>query len=267
MSCLRIVYVLSFTALYTHEVARAQSAISQVSVSASLLKRHVYILASDSLRGRQTGTKGQKDAALYCTKIFRQNHLLAAFRLDSTRGTFRQTFPFAITEVATFGTMRAITGSSTYKRYELAPLPVTAKDSTQLFFGDNIGGLIMGTDLKKELIVISAHYDHLGRSGGRTFHGADDNSSGTSTVLGISATFDSLAQLGIRPHRSILFALFSGEEDGLLGSEFFVQNSPISLKQFVCNLNVDMVGRVDEEHRKKPNYCYLLTDKQGVELK
>lgn len=78
--------------------------------------------------------------------------------------------------------------------------------------------------------------------------------------------FDSLVQQGIRPRRSILFVLFSGEEGGLLGSEFFVYNSPIPLNQFVCNLNVDMVGRIDNAHRKKPNYCYLITNVQGKEL-
>ncbi|QMW01101.1 M28 family peptidase [Spirosoma foliorum] len=246
----------------------AQVDVSKVLVSDSLLKKHVYLLASDSLQGRETGKQGQRDAALYCTRLFRQSHLISAFRLDSVRGSYRQTFPFTITEVAMFGTMRErSTVSGTYKRHELAPWPLTAKDSSQVLFGDNIGGFVIGTDLKREVVVVSAHYDHLGNAGGRTFHGADDNASGTASVLAIAAVVDSLVQQGVRPRRSILFVLFSGEEGGLLGSDFFMGNSPIPRGQYICDLNVDMVGRIDDAHRKKPNYCYLLTDNDGTALR
>ena len=153
-----------------------------------------------------------------------------------------------------------------YKRHELVPLPVTAKDSNGVFFGQNVGGLLIGSDLKQEVVVISAHYDHLGRLGKQVFHGADDNASGTAAVLSIAAVFDSLAQQGIRSRRSILFVLFSGEEEGLLGSDHFVYNSPIPVGQFVGNLNTDMVGRVDQPHRKNPDYCYLISNVRGREL-
>ncbi|MVM39127.1 M20/M25/M40 family metallo-hydrolase [Spirosoma sp. HMF3257] len=263
--CLRSLFFMVITCTLTQ--AYAQPDVSRVLVPAELLKKHVYLLASDSLQGRETGRQGQREAALYCVRLFRQSHLLSVFRLDSVRGSFRQTFPFTITEVALFGNSRAYSSAyPTYKRHELAPAPLTAKDSSKVLFGDNVAGLLVGTDLKKEVVVVSAHYDHLGRVGGRTFHGADDNASGTATVLSIAAVFDSLAQQGIRPRRSILFLLFSGEEGGLLGSNYFVYNSPIPLNQFVGDLNVDMVGRIDYEHRKKPDYCYLITDIQGKEL-
>ena len=244
-----------------------QPDVSRVTVSSLLLKEHVFMLASDSLQGRETGTTGQLQAAFYCTNSLRKSRLLSAFRIDSIRGSFRQTFAFTITDVALFGNSR-VPGSAppTYKRHELAPLPVTAKDSNRVLLGHNLAGLLIGTDLKQEVVVLSAHYDHLGRSGSQIFHGADDNASGTATVLGVAAVFDSLARQGVRPRRSILFVLFSGEEGGLLGSQYFVYNSPIPLNQFVCDLNVDMVGRVDYFHRKKPDYCYLITDKLGREL-
>ena len=249
----------------------AQPPVSGVIVSASLLKKHVYLLASDSLQGRETGTVGQLKAAFYCTRTFRQHHLSTVFRLDSTRFSYRQAFAFTATEVANFGSMRMSGGGasmapSMYRHYELAALPVNAMDSSKVSFGDNVAGLLVGTDLKQEVVVLSAHYDHLGHSGSRVYHGADDNASGTATVLGMAALFDSLAQQGIRPRRSILFVLFSGEEAGLLGSQYFVTNSPIPIRQFVCDLNVDMVGRVDDAHRRKPDYCYLLTNEQGIEL-
>lgn len=247
----------------------AQPAVSQVTVPVASLKLHVYKLASDSLQGRETGTDGQHQAALYCTSSFRKSRLLAGFRLDSMRGSFRQTYAFTTTEVALFGASRTRNSPAlpTYKRAEIAPLPRTAKGSSRVLFGHNLAGLLIGSDLKREVLVISAHYDHLGRSGRQIFHGADDNASGTATVLSVAAVFDSLGRQGVRPRRSILFVLFSGEEVGLLGSQFFVLNSPIALNQFVGNLNVDMVGRVDEAHRKKPDYCYLITDQQGSELR
>ncbi len=248
--------------------AHAQPAISRVTVSDSLLKQHVFTLASDSFEGRETGTNGQLKAGLYCTQAFRLSHLLAAFRLDSIRGSFRQTYAFTTTEVAIFGSSRTY-GSAppTYKKHELVPLPLTKEDSSRVKLGHNVAGLFVGTDLKQEVVVVSAHYDHLGRIGRRIYPGADDNASGAATVLSVASVFDSLAQQGIRPRRSILFLLFSGEEGGLLGSDYFVHNSPISLKQIVCDLNVDMVGRVDSQHRKKRNYCYLIAGREDHALR
>ena len=246
----------------------AQENMTQITVSADRLKQHVFALASDRFQGRKTGTDGQLQAATYCTQAFRQSHLVAPFRLDSVAGSFRQTFAFTATEVALMGGARVYgTGATTYKRNELVPFPQTAKDSSRSLFGHNIGGLIIGTDLKQEVLVVSAHYDHLGTGEGRIFYGADDNASGTATVLSVAAVFDSLRQAGIKPRRSLLFMLFSGEEGGLLGSSYFVYNSPIPLPQLVGDLNVDMVGRVDYAHRKKPDYCYLLTNEAGKKLK
>lgn len=263
-----IVLRVAFCALFSICQSVAQPGMSQVSVPIQLLKKHVYLLASDSLQGRATGTKGQRQAALYCASSFRQSHLLSSFRLDSVRGSFRQTFPFTLVEATPFGYSGSYrSSSSSYKRFELIEQTLSTKDSNKVFFGDNVGGLMIGTDLKKEVVIISAHYDHLGRNGKYIFHGADDNASGTATVLSIASVFDSLAQQGFRPRRSILFLLFSGEEGGLLGSKYFVNHSPLNLSQFVCDLNVDMVGRVDDDHRKNPNYCYLITNAQGSKVK
>ena len=239
----------------------AQADVSPVGASAERLREHVFTLASDDFEGRKTGTPGQIRAANYCSQTFRQNHLVAAFRLDSVHGSFRQTFAFISTVVTSFGQVRG-----NFLRHEFAPLPRTAKDSSQVSLGHNVGGLIIGTDLKKEIVIVSAHYDPLGQVGARVYHGADDNASGTATVLEVAALFDSLAQQGIRSRRSILFLLFSGEEIGLLGSLYFTYNSPLLVSQFVGDLNIDMVGQVDKAHQKTPNYCYLIRDKQGDNL-
>ncbi|UFH56698.1 M28 family metallopeptidase [Spirosoma sp. KNUC1025] len=265
MSIKQCRWVLSvlFSFAFFIEQGHAQPGVSRVLVSDSLLRKHVFTLSSDSLQGRATGTIGQLQAAFYCIRSFRQSHLLPVFRVDSIHATFRQKFAFTVTEVAPFGNMRTYgSQSSTYKKHELALLPLTGKDSNQVLFGDNVAGLLVGTDLKQEIIVLSAHYDHLGKLGKRIFHGADDNASGTAAILSIASVFDSLAQQGIRPRRSMLFVLFSGEEDGLLGSDYFIRNSPIPLQQMRCNLNVDMVGRTDYPHRKKSDYCYIITGPQ-----
>ena len=247
---------------------QAQSNISQVTVPVDLLKKHLYTLASDSLEGRQTGTPGQYKAAVYCTQSFRLSHLLSVFRVDSVRGSFRQVYTFTESEVAMFGNARGYGGSpATFKRYELTPPPLPGENNRHVRYGHNVAGLLLGTDLKQEIVVMSAHYDHLGRNGGRIFYGADDNASGTATILSIAAVFDSLARQGIRSRRSILFVLFSGEEAGMLGSQFFIYNSPIPKQQYVCDLNVDMVGRVDAPHRKKPDYCYIIAGKKDDTLR
>lgn len=254
-----------FLFLVATTLVSAQVDVSSVSVSTALLKKHVFTLASDSLQGRATGMAGQLKAALYSTQAFRQSHLLPVFQLDSIRGSFYQPYTFRIFDVSVFGQIRT-NGFPTYKRHELTPLSTKNNDSTRVFVGHNVAGLLIGTDLKREVVIVSAHYDHLGYSGNRVFHGADDNASGTAAVLSIAAVVDSLAQQGIRPRRSILFVLFSGEEGGLLGSEYFIQNSPVPLKQLICDVNIDMVGRVDYAHRKRPDYCYLLMGVQPDNL-
>lgn len=226
------------------------------------------MLASDSLQGRETGTIGQFKAADYCVGAFKANHLLPVFQLDSLRWTFLQKYLFTADAVTAFGNLRVYSGGKMmpYKRYQLVDAP-TLNDNHQLMFAHNVGGLLPGTDLKNEIVVISAHYDHLGKYNGQIFHGADDNASGTAAVLEIAAVFDSLAQRGIRPRRSILFVLFSGEEGGLIGSDYFVNNSPVLLEQIICDLNVDMVGRTDLNHLRKPDYCYLITGPKNKELR
>lgn len=246
--------------------AYAQPAISSVSVPVSLLTRHVYALTDDSFSGRETGTVGQLKAAQYCVQSFRASHLGSVFRVDSAYGSFYQPYFLSYSTISLVKTERG-TLPLTYKRYELAPSPVTQWDSSQVVAGHNVAGLLIGTDLKQEVVVISAHYDHLGYVDGRVHPGADDNASGTASVLSIASVFDSLARQGIRSRRTILFALFSGEEKGLLGSRYFVNNSPIPVQQFVGNLNIDMVGRIDYKHRKKPEYCYLIAGPKDDQLR
>jgi len=94
-------------------------------------------------------------------------------------------------------------------------------------------------ELRKETIVLGAHHDHFGIQGGLVFPGADDNASGTAAILEIARV---LSATGIRPKRSILFVSFAGEEQGLLGSQFYVSHPPRPLSTVKAMVNIDHAG-------------------------
>ena len=117
----------------------------------------------------------------------------------------------------------------------------------------NVVGILDGSDptLKKEVIVIGAHYDHLGHGGegslapreGEIHHGADDNASGTAGMLELARLFSSQT---LRPRRTIVFMAFSGEEEGLLGSNYYVTHPIMPLADTVTMINMDMIGRMKD---------------------
>ena len=122
----------------------------------------------------------------------------------------------------------------------------------------NVMGFLEGTDKKEEVIVISSHYDHVGVSSeGEVFNGADDDGSGTVSVMEIAEAFALAAKDGVKPRRSILFLNVTGEEKGLLGSEYYSENPVFPLANTVTNINIDMVGRIDYEYDKEENKDYV----------
>ncbi|MGB1041077.1 MAG: M28 family peptidase, partial [Flavobacteriales bacterium] len=132
----------------------------------------------------------------------------------------------------------------------------------------NVLGFIEGTDpeLKKEVIIITAHYDHLGIKDGLVYNGADDDGTGTVALLEIAEAFQKAKNEGNGVKRSILIMPVSGEEKGLLGSSYYSDNPIYPIANTVVDLNIDMIGRLDENH-KKPDYVYLIgADKISKEL-
>lgn len=122
----------------------------------------------------------------------------------------------------------------------------------------NVMGFLEGTDKKEEVLVISSHYDHVGVSSeGDAFNGADDDGSGTVSVMEIAEAFALAAKDGIKTRRSILFLNVTGEEKGLLGSEYYSENPVFPLANTVNNINIDMVGRIDYEYQKEENKDYV----------
>jgi hypothetical protein len=146
---------------------------------------------------------------------------------------------------------------------------LTQEKEVKELLGENMLGYVEGSDplLKNEVVVVTAHYDHIGKRGNAIFNGADDNGSGTSTVLEVCQAFALAKQAGAGPRRSMLFMLVSGEEKGLLGSQFYVENPLFPLENTVADINVDMVGRIDDKHAGNPNYIYVIgSDRLSTEL-
>ncbi len=128
----------------------------------------------------------------------------------------------------------------------------------------DVVGFMPGTDLKDEVLVFSAHYDHIGlqadpNAKDKVNNGADDDGSGTTGILEIARAFSQAKKDGHGPRRSVLFLGNVGEEKGLLGSEYYTDHPIYPLANTITDLNIDMIGRVGEEYIGKPdsaNYVY-----------
>ena len=210
---------------------------------------HVEILSSDSLEGRETGKPGQKMAAHYIANHFK-NIGIPAFK----RNTYFQKFK--------------VKSQRHVCKCDDCDLTFFKRifKSNQTIRGENVLGYIEGTDLKDELIIITAHYDHLGKHDSLIFNGADDDASGVAGAMEIAEAFMIAKKEGYGPRRSILIMPVSGEEKGLLGSEYYTDNPIYPLENTIANLNIDMIGRLDDWH-DNGNYVYLIgSDRLSLEL-
>ncbi len=136
----------------------------------------------------------------------------------------------------------------------------------QILASENVLGYIEGSDLKEELVIITAHYDHLGYDNGEVCNGADDDGSGTVALLELAQAFSLAKKEGNGPRRSMLFMTVSGEEKGLLGSQYYSENPVYPLANSVVDLNIDMIGRKDTMHGNE-DYVYLIgADRISMDL-
>jgi hypothetical protein len=146
---------------------------------------------------------------------------------------------------------------------------ITAENQSEEVLSENVVAFIEGSEKPEEIIVISAHLDHIGISDdGQINNGADDDGSGTVAVVEIAEAFKTAQLAGDGPKRSILFLHVTGEEKGLLGSRYYTDVDPIfPLENTVANLNIDMIGRIDPKRQGDRNYVYLIgSDKLSTEL-
>ena len=191
------------------------------------LKSHLYIVASDEMEGRETGSAGQKKAGVYMIDQYKKNGI---------------SFP---------------TKASDY--YQKIPAAfLNAKYNENLPDSENIWAFIEGSEKPNEVLVISAHYDHVGTSNGEIYNGADDDGSGTVALLEIAQAFQMAKKAGNGPKRSILFLHVTGEEHGLHGSRYYSENPLFPIANTIADINIDMIGRRDEIHNASNNYVYVI---------
>ncbi len=187
------------------------------------------ILASDSLEGRRTGAPGAEKAARYIASEFKRIGLTAYNPVIADLPYHPSYYqPFDFSEHALDSTKHGRTN------------------------GMNVVGFLKGSDpaLDSQYVVLGAHYDHLGYGGPFALdsvhaihYGADDNASGVCALLEIA---ENLANEKVRPKRSIVFISFSGEEEGLFGSDYFTNNPMAPLANVQAMINMDMVGRMQD---------------------
>jgi hypothetical protein len=136
---------------------------------------------------------------------------------------------------------------------------VVAKTTNDLQ-SSNVLGILPGTDKKEEYVFLTGHYDHLGKRDTVIYYGADDDGSGTTSVLQMAEAFCAAAKKGYTPKRSIVFMTVSGEEKGLWGSQYYSENPIYPLDKTSVDLNTDMNGRIDTERKTGDtlNYIYVI---------
>lgn len=195
------------------------------SITSAELKENLYVIADDKMEGRDTGSAGQKKAGEYMIEQYKK----WGISYPPALGSYYQKVP-----------------SSAMKKYG-----ETLPDS------ENIMAFIEGSEKPNEIIVVSAHYDHVGMKNGEVYNGADDDGSGTVAVMEIAEAFQEAKKKGYGPKRSILFLHVTGEEHGLFGSEYYSDHPVYPLANTVADLNIDMIGRDDPENRGK-QYVYVI---------
>lgn len=133
----------------------------------------------------------------------------------------------------------------------------------------NVIGYVEGSDKKDEYVFLTAHYDHLGKKGDVIYYGADDDGSGTVSVIEMAQAFAKAKQDGHGPRRTVVFMTVSGEEKGLWGSEYYSDHPVFPLDKTTVDLNTDMIGRIDpnRNYGDSTNYVYVIgNDKLSSDL-
>tara|TARA_B100001175_G_C19507038_1_gene641504 strand:- start:41 stop:1081 length:1041 start_codon:yes stop_codon:yes gene_type:complete len=182
----------------------------------------LYIYASDYFEGRKTGSKGQKIAVDFLRYHYMNLNIQAA---QGTNNYFQE---------------------------------MTLKVDGKMVSTENVAAIIEGSEFPDEYIILTSHLDHIGIEGGQINNGADDDGSGTVTMLEIAEALQIGLENGFRPKRSIVFLHVTGEEEGLLGSAYYTENPLYPMAQTIVNLNIDMIGRNDLLHESDEEYLYLI---------
>jgi hypothetical protein len=222
----------------------------------------VFIISADDEQFKQTLPRQARRA------------LLSRLRFDKV-ATGGESMVFYITKAIAAEMLNSSTDkldAAADNPASLKPRSVSLKVTEKLkeLNTENMVAFLEGTDLKDEILVISSHFDHIGQNEDGTVinNGADDDGSGTTGVMEIAEAFAQAAKEGNRPRRSILFLNVTGEEKGLLGSEYYSEHPLFPLDKTVNDLNIDMIGRVDPDHENDRDYVYVIgSEKLSSHLK
>ncbi|MFZ6801175.1 M28 family peptidase [Undibacterium sp. Di24W] len=200
-------------------------------ISAESMRGHLTFLASDLLEGRDTPSRGLDLAAEYIAAQFRVIGLEPA----GNDGYF---------QTADWNVLK-----KELRRRPGAPVPPAEAEPTSPTIVRNVIGVLRGSDpaLKETYVLVTAHYDHIGMKanaeGDKIFNGANDDASGTVSVIELAKAF---AGMKDRPKRSIVFMTFFGEEKGLVGSRYYGKNPVFPIEKTVAGINIEQVGRTDD---------------------
>jgi hypothetical protein len=157
----------------------------------------------------------------------------------------------------------AMKNASAQSKLYKANVRLSFTKATKKIESSNVIGLVEGSDKKDEYVFITAHYDHEGKRGDSViYYGADDDGSGTVSVLELAEAFAKAKAAGKGPRRTIVFMTVSGEERGLLGSAYYSENPIFPLDKTTVDLNIDMIGRIDPKRKvgDSTNYVYVVGD-------
>lgn len=219
-----------------HDYAGVDVAKYMNTITPADLKTHLYIVANDSMEGRNTGTEGQKKAGRYLISQYKAMGISYPPAADG----WYQPVP------------------AEYMQRAFSP---------KLGNSENIWAFIPGSEKPDEILVISAHYDHVGTKNGEVYNGADDDGSGTTALLEIAQAFMKAKADGYGPKRSILFLHVTGEEHGLHGSRYYSEHPLYPVANTIADLNIDMIGRRDDAHKDNGNYVYVIgSDRLSTDL-
>src|SRR5262245_1399648 len=237
-------------------------------ISADSLRGHLSFIASDLLEGRNTPSRGLDIAAEYIAAQFRR----AGLEPVGDAGSYFQTSEWSVGPVNNNYVDLAVDDGKQKIRAradQLAALGVRLEQRADAANGDsekqvvrlrNVVGLLRGSDpvLKDSYVIVSAHYDHIGMrptgEGDRINNGANDDGSGTVSVIELASALASLKQ---KPKRSIVFIAWFGEEKGLQGSRYYGRHPIFQLEKTVAMVNLEHVGRTDDNEGPKPNSATL----------
>ena len=183
--------------------------------------------------------------------------------------TVKDDMPFMLLSESVLSSIDSNLMQSNIPQSIKADISLNQKNKSTAIVSNNVASIIRGSEFPNEYIIISAHSDHVGVNGdGEVYNGADDDGSGSVAILEIAEAFKIAESRGLAPRRSIIFLHVTGEEKGLLGSQYYTDIEPlVPLANTVANLNIDMIGRIDPKREGKRNYLYLIgSDKLSSEL-